>query len=217
MGTGQEDSCSSNGTASSRSHCCFGLFMVQSTFVSFVVLDLLLLSHSLIFTITNLIGGDDKYTTSNSMLSAVAPFNMLMPLMAIQIVWLSTCLAAVVSLKTVLPYLQLPYLLCSGLVLATLVWLIVRVSALLVETEVVTWTMVVLLSSLNLIFLEQLYFLYVKMVCFKMLIRKRKLVSTMERNLGKFGLGSLPNNDQFDTYSTKSTVIVTDDYLNRVP
>ncbi|CAD5230435.1 unnamed protein product [Bursaphelenchus okinawaensis] len=191
--------------------------MVQSTFVSFVVLDLLLLSHSLIFTITNLIGGDVKYAESNALLNTVAPYGMLTPLLGIQILWLSTCLTAVISLKAVLPYLQLPYLLCSGLVLATFVWLIARLTTLIVDADTVTWPMIVLLCAMNLVFLVQIYFLYVKLVCFKMLIRKRKLVSTMERNLGKFGLGSLPNNDQFDTYSTKSTVIVTDDYLNRVP
>lgn len=35
---------------------CLGLLMVQSTFITLVVVDLLLLSHSLIFTVTNLSG-----------------------------------------------------------------------------------------------------------------------------------------------------------------
>jgi hypothetical protein len=81
----------------------------------------------------------------------------------------------VVSLKTVLPYLQLPYLLNSGLTLATLVWVIVRIANVLVQDDSLQWPMALLLCSANLVFLEQSYFLYIKMICFKMLIRKRRV------------------------------------------
>ena len=82
---------------------------------------------------------------------------------------------ALVALKTLLPYLQLPYLLSSGAVLATLVWIIVSTVQALARASTVEWTLALLLCFANIVFLVQCYFIYVKFACFKVFIRKRKV------------------------------------------
>ncbi|KAI6223789.1 hypothetical protein M3Y99_01424400 [Aphelenchoides fujianensis] len=231
-----DSAATSTGAPPARTAHCFGLFMVHSTFVTLVVVDLLLLSHLLIFTITNFAGGQAKYEGGNPLLAALLPFYMFVPLLFVEIVWLATCLLSIVSLKTVLPYLQLPYLLSTPLLLATLIWVLIRVVEELSRSPTPEWPLVVFLGAAMLLLLEQLYFLYVKLSCFKMLIRKRKvsvrrkgkltavclqLVSITEHHHAagtatKMNMAAPAVGDcQFDTYSTQSTIIITDDFLNR--
>ncbi|KAI6224289.1 hypothetical protein M3Y99_01412600 [Aphelenchoides fujianensis] len=216
-----DSAATSAGAPSARTAHCFGLFMVHSTFVTLVVVDLLLLSHLLIFTITNFAGGEAKYEGGNPLLAALLPFYMFVPLLFVEVVWLATCLLSIVSLKTVLPYLQLPYLLSTPLLLATSIWVLIRVVEELSRSPTPEWPLVVFLGAAMLLLMEQLYFLYVKLFCFKMLIRKRKLVSITEHHHStgtatKMNMAAPAVGDcQFDTYSTQSTIIITDDFLNR--
>jgi hypothetical protein len=59
--------------------------MVQSTFITLVVVDLLLLSHSMIFTITNYAGSGSRFVESNAVIATVIPYAVLVPLLMIQV------------------------------------------------------------------------------------------------------------------------------------
>jgi hypothetical protein len=61
----------------------------------------------------------------------------------------------------------------------------------------------------------QSYFLYVKFICFRVFARKRKSVTAMGRDTQKIAISTVDT--QYDTYSTRSTVIVTDEFMRMPP
>ncbi|KAI1723087.1 hypothetical protein Ddc_07282 [Ditylenchus destructor] len=218
---------------------CFGLLMVHSTFITLVFFDLLVLGHSLVFTITNYVNRGEKGANDLNFVSDVReargliipaniPHSLLLPIFCIQVFWLVSALLALASLKAIQPYWQVPYLITSGIVLGATAWLIVQTIQALANSTTVEWSLALTLSFANVVFLIQLYFLYIKVVCIRALIRKRKsVVSTVvseAKIVGPSGKckanlqsashapGNLisKENDDEDTYSTKSTVVIAD-------
>lgn len=91
-----------SGSINSGSTFCFGLLMVRSTFITFFIFDIILLSHSLVFTVTNYLNGVQRYenvknnAAENLVLNKAAaegltiatsliPYNFLLPLFALQV------------------------------------------------------------------------------------------------------------------------------------
>lgn len=123
------------------------------------------------------------------------------------------------------PYFQVPYLVTSVLTLSASLTLTINSIRALSDAKIsFSWTPILLLVFSNGLFLFQVYFLYIKFICYRILIRKRKVcsfdfcriqlsfqtVTTSEK-------GIKANNMIDDTYSTRSTVIVSDDYLPAPP
>ncbi|TKR80214.1 hypothetical protein L596_014324 [Steinernema carpocapsae] len=196
--------------------CCFGLLVVQSTCVSMMIFELLLLSHSLIFTATNIVTGEKKYNETNMSLSQGLCFEYLAPLLVIQILWVVTDLVAILAVKIALHYLMIPYLLLSLIAVVAASALIVKffmnISHMPIGQQI-EWPLILAITLLFCFVLMEAYFLTVKLVCFRALMRKRKAVQASDRGCRKSAANDKID-DQFDTYSRRSTVIITDDYLD---
>ncbi|KAK0403680.1 hypothetical protein QR680_017065 [Steinernema hermaphroditum] len=200
--------------------CCFGIFVVQSTCISMMIFELLLLSHSLIFTATNLATGPEKYTEANSSLAQGLSFEYLTPLLVIQagptIFWVLTDLVAILAVKIALHYLMIPYLVLSLVAVLAAVGLIskffVSISHLPLGQQI-EWPLILAVTLLSCFIVLELYFLSVKLVCFRALMRKRKAVQASDGLCRKTAAADKAE-DQWSSYSRRSTVIVTDDYLD---
>ena len=208
---------------------CFGIFSVQSTFIFVIAFDILLLSHSLIFTITNLVGGELKYSEIQNFITLIIDFRFLPPLLIIQCVWLFSALVALVSLKTKTTYLQLPYLFICFLVTAGLVALVFKsilTYSLYFDGNIIS---VLIIIGFNLLLVLHIIFLYFKCACFRIMLRKRNASFRNTRSFLKWGFQTVTSSEkhnrinistvdaQFDTYSTQSTVIITDEFLQDPP
>jgi hypothetical protein len=206
-------SSSSNQRHISGTLCC-GFFSVHSALISLVSFDLLLLSHSLIFTITNFASGEAKYNESNRGAVNLIPYSFLLPFLICQIIWFSTAVIALISLKLLIPYLQLPYLIASSLFGSLNIWLICRTAQVLStnDDKDIEWFYIVVIAISNILFILQLLFFYCKCVCFRIMLRKRNTVTSADR---KMNIASI--DAQFDTYSTRSTVIINDEYYEPPP
>ncbi|KAI6208980.1 Ribosomal protein L22e family-containing protein [Aphelenchoides besseyi] len=94
-------------------------------------------------------------------------YQICVPLICAEVFWLISCCLSLFSFFRIQPYAQLPYFLCTGLIFVGSIWLITRAPE---------WQKVLLFLAL----IEQTFFFYVKVFCFKLLIRKRKLVAISE-------------------------------------
>jgi hypothetical protein len=75
-------------------------------FATLVIFDLLLLSHSLIFSLTNFLSGETKYSASTFVISSAIDYKFLLPLLVVQV---RLCTKRQVKSKS-----------CSGVVVAQL-------------------------------------------------------------------------------------------------
>uniref|UniRef100_A0A7E4V7T9 PGG domain-containing protein n=1 Tax=Panagrellus redivivus TaxID=6233 RepID=A0A7E4V7T9_PANRE len=191
---------------------CGGCLTAHSTLIALVAFDILLLSHSLIFTITNLPNGSEKYMASNPIVAKIIPYDYLLPLLIFQVIWVITAIMALVSIQVLIPYLQMPYLLFCAIVIIAIANLICF-SALnmnpSMSKDIPKWAFILTLTLSSVYLVLQLIFFCCKCICLKMSLRKRNTVTSLERH-SKMMISSI--DATFDTYSTRSTVIVGDDY-----
>ncbi|KAE9555566.1 hypothetical protein FO519_001237 [Halicephalobus sp. NKZ332] len=198
----------------SQNFLCFGALSVQSTFIFVISFDILLLSHSLIFTITNLSGGVLKYNEISSFITLIIEYHILLPLLVVQCIWLLSALVALGSLKTKTTYLQIPYLFICCLVTVALVTLVLKsilTYSIILDGKI---TSILIIVGFNLLLILHVIFFYFKCVCFRIMLRKRNTVTSSEKS-NKMNISTV--DAQFDTYSTRSTVIISDEFLRDPP
>lgn len=87
---------------------------------------------------------------------------------------------ALAALKFVQPLLQISYIAISGLVIMATIWLIVTNVSKIVYLagggqSAFHLPLALTISCANLIFFTQIYFLYIKIMCIRILFRKRKV------------------------------------------
>lgn len=155
------------------SPCC-GLFTIQSISVIFITFDILLLSHSLTFTIINYISGETKYLEIENVLTIIIEYYLLLPLLIIQSVWLITSFLALISIKMNIPYLQLPYLITCGFITVVLIVFILKSVKNYQNNELQIY-FIIIIVIFNVFLIAHVVFLYFKCICFRIMLRKRNV------------------------------------------
>ncbi|CAJ0583539.1 unnamed protein product, partial [Mesorhabditis spiculigera] len=183
--------------------------------VVFVVLfDITTVALSTAFLILRLAQPDWSY--NNTQLSQVLPNFYFLPLLIVLIVWLTSLILFGVSRKIVLPYLVLPYLFVSvvvlGVVLGILIYAVICLVQFLNSGQLISYEFYILLGSAAVFCLVEVYSFSVKYAAFKNLVKRKKAVHgdsekpTMAEVI-----------DPFESFSRRSTIIMTDDCFEPPP
>ncbi|CEF63144.1 Hypothetical protein SRAE_1000140900 [Strongyloides ratti] len=189
----------------------FGYFLLTKTFFLISFFEIIFIIITLIWTIIVISYGEEKYDSYNKDLRQIIPYLYYYPITFLMIFWIILISVSMIGAKYLVPYLFLPNIIAS--IIVSLSYL-----AILINGHF-SWPIgVVLLLSLFL-FIISSYFLLIKCVCFADTLRKRKTVQVTDAIIN-----IIRKNNNFDdkekdydsiseTFSTKSTVIVSDEFL----
>uniref|UniRef100_A0A1I7XEZ0 Transmembrane protein n=1 Tax=Heterorhabditis bacteriophora TaxID=37862 RepID=A0A1I7XEZ0_HETBA len=182
------------------------------------VFEALVLTHSLVFSITCAVQGNNRYDSYHILLAEVVRYEYLIPLIVIQVMWLAMNVVALLAIKCIIPYLMLPYLTVSVLsfFITSLLLGITIISRCLSVDRVIrssewAWPITLLLFLLSFFALMELYFTSLKLACFRLLVKRKKAVQ------GTSEKPAVADFDPFDSFSRRSTVIISDDFLESPP
>lgn len=178
---------------SERDHFCVSVLKIRTTFRILLVIDVILHFNLLICMLVLLLSGDlngnevfEKVVVSKTMLLTFSVGTEPLENKLIQscnryfqLIGLSTAVLSVVAQLKTWPYAQIPHLLYSVLFGTILIWLIGNITNVLLPGNNDTWICV--LATCAFLLIEQLFFLYVKCLIFRKLIRKRRVRKEMEK------------------------------------
>uniref|UniRef100_A0A914W0B7 Uncharacterized protein n=1 Tax=Plectus sambesii TaxID=2011161 RepID=A0A914W0B7_9BILA len=195
--------------------CLCGWLRVTTGTLCITIAEVLILCHSLIFTFTNYTAGADKYAHFNPVFSPVVKFEYLLPFLIIQIAWLATGLLQLIGIKAPLPYMIVPHLivLLVGIVGGAAIFGAALYNIEKLNTEI-NWQLTLALSICIAVVSIEVYFIWVKWLCFRHLIRKKQTVAAEQMYLAAAVKLQPPNWDSrvssAVSYSRRSTMPITD-------
>ncbi|CAJ0959333.1 unnamed protein product, partial [Mesorhabditis belari] len=179
--------------------------------------DALSAGLSIAFLIFRIAQSESSYAFDHSQLEKALPFTYFLPLLIILMIWLITLMAFGVSLKLVLPYLVLPYLTLSvlvlGIALSIFVYSVICLVQFLNSGRALSLEFCILLATTSIFCLFEAYSLSVKYAAFKNIVKRKKAVHGNCSE--KPQIAEVV--DPFDSFSRRSTIIITDDYYAPPP
>uniref|UniRef100_A0A0K0FKZ6 MARVEL domain-containing protein n=1 Tax=Strongyloides venezuelensis TaxID=75913 RepID=A0A0K0FKZ6_STRVS len=202
----------------------FGCFLLTKTFFLISIFEIICIITTLIWTIIVISYGEEKYSSYNKDLKQIIPYLYYFPLTLLMVFWIIAISVSMIGAKYLIPYLFLPNMITS--IIASLSYLAIFVTGIIKVSNnydyhaiQFSWPIGIVLALTLLLFLISSFFLICKCVCFADTLRKRKTVQVTDAIIKK-----IRKHNNFDdkekeydsiseTFSTKSTVIVSDEFL----
>uniref|UniRef100_A0A913I355 MARVEL domain-containing protein n=1 Tax=Strongyloides stercoralis TaxID=6248 RepID=A0A913I355_STRER len=202
----------------------FGYFLLTKTFFIISIFETIIIIIILIWAIIVISYGKEKYDSYNKDLEKVIPYLYYYPITLLMIFWIILISISMIGAKYLIPYLFLPNIIASIIVslsyLTIFIFTIIKICDNFgYFTNHFSWPIGVLLLLTLLLFIISSYFLLIKCVCFADTLRKRKTVQVTDaiiniiRKHNNFDDKEKDYDSISETFSTKSTVIVSDEFL----
>ncbi|XGW33445.1 hypothetical protein V3C99_017677, partial [Haemonchus contortus] len=191
-----------------RTPCCMS---PKNTCICAMAFEALVLAQSLVFTIGYISKGEAVYDSSHALFSEIVSWEFLIPIVAVQVILLLMNLVSLLAIRFVVPYFLLPHIAMSVFSLFIATALIGVTIDRIVWVFGWSWPPNLLLLLLLLYLIIELYFVSLKLTVFKILVKRKKAVQ------GTAEKPALTAADPMDSYSRRSTVVVTDEFLQQPP
>ncbi|CAJ0609646.1 unnamed protein product [Cylicocyclus nassatus] len=191
-----------------RAPCCLG---PKNACMCAMAFEAIVLAQSLVVTVGYISRGEALYNSTNAFVSEIISWEFLIPVVAVQVTLLLMNLVSFLAIRCIVPYFLLPYIAMSVFSLFIATALIGVTIDRLMWVFGWSWPPSLLLLMLFLYLIIELYFVSLKLTVFRVLVKRKKAVrGTAEKP-------ALTTVDPMDSYSRRSTVIVTDEFLQQPP
>ncbi|VDK39169.1 unnamed protein product [Gongylonema pulchrum] len=96
-------------------HCC--AMHLSTAYFTTLTIQFIVITQAIIFLLVNYLRGLEEYSVANPDLKGILRFNCLLPLVIVQVSWLLSAVGSIYSVQRIAPYLMLPHLFTSLVVL----------------------------------------------------------------------------------------------------
>uniref|UniRef100_A0A0N4ZT68 MARVEL domain-containing protein n=1 Tax=Parastrongyloides trichosuri TaxID=131310 RepID=A0A0N4ZT68_PARTI len=201
----------------------FGYFLLTKSFYFISIIEIFLIISTLTWTILVIIYGEENYENNNKDLRKFIPYILYIPVTLFLILWAGSISVSIFGAKYLIPYLFLPNIIVSLII--TCIYLGIFINGIIKISNNFeyadghfSWPVGIVLSLSFIFIIVILYFLLIKCICFMDILRKRKTVQVTDEIIN---IIRKQKNEHFDreydsiseTFSTKSTVIVSDEFI----
>ncbi|KAM3727242.1 Ribosomal RNA small subunit methyltransferase [Dirofilaria immitis] len=192
-----------------RNNCC-RCARLSAIYFTTLTIQAVVIVQSIAFLLVGYLRGAKIYSETYRDLNYVLHFDCLIPLIVIQISWFVSAASTIYSMQRIIPYLMLPHLFTSLILLITAVLLITLTTYHITKGLRFNCSLMLLLLLPSLYSFGALYSIYLTLSCFRLLIRKRKTVANIAENeIRKEALEDQEISSSSNTisYSRRSTII----------
>uniref|UniRef100_A0A0R3S6K0 Uncharacterized protein n=1 Tax=Elaeophora elaphi TaxID=1147741 RepID=A0A0R3S6K0_9BILA len=156
-----------------RKDCCHSTRLPVVYFTTLAI-HVIVIVQATAFLLLSYFRGAEVYSVNHGDLKFVLHFDCLIPLIIVQLSWFVSAAGTIYSIQRIIPYLMLPHLFTSLLLLFAAVLLTTLTSYHIIKGLRFNCSLMLLLLLPSLYSFGGLYSLYLTLSCFRLLMRKRK-------------------------------------------